>query len=456
MYVCGLTPQDSAHLGHGLMAIRFDIVRRYLTYRNLNVNFVQNVTDVEDKIIEKSARTGEDPMVMTRRYTDEFYSVLSQLNVLPVPRLAKVTDYIPQIISFVQGLVEKGFAYVTSEGSVYFKVKKKADYGKLSNQNVEALYESVRKELDKEKDSPLDFALWKRDEGNSLCRPSPWGMGRPGWHIECSVMIFETLGSTIDIHGGGLDLKFPHHENEVAQTEAYTGKSFANVWMHSGLLNIDGQKMSKSLNNFIRLTDGAERYGNSLLRFVITRHHYRSGIDLTDKLFRDNINSLLEFHRLFDKFAPLPEFTSELFTNTEVSELVSAFERAMDNDFNTPEALVALEQVRANVTQELDAGKGAADDKAALVTVLKELGRVMGLFFESTEAVESAGLKLLGSMAGQEPLTRETVAQLIQKRAEARKTKDFARADEIRKACLARGVEILDGKAGTTWRFSTV
>lgn len=462
MYVCGLTPQDHPHMGHGLMAIRFDLIRRYLMYRNLNVAFVQNVTDVEDKIIAKSLSSGEDPMMMTRRYTEEFYQCLGLLNVLPVTQLPKVTEYIPQIITFIEELVTKGFAYVTPDGSVYFNVKKKTDYGKLSNQNVEMLYESVRKEIDKQKDSPLDFALWKRDESSSLSWESPWGKGRPGWHIECSVMIFETLGKKIDIHGGGLDLKFPHHENEIAQSEAFTGESMANVWMHSGLLNINGQKMSKSLNNFVTLQQGLDVYGAASLRFVITRHHYRSSIDLTDKLFRDNLNSLLEFHRFFDRFIEstntheAKNLQNEVANSSPCAELIEKFEVAMDNDFNSPEAIVALEQARNSTISLFDSGKMSSKEATEIAWAIRELGRVVGLFHLSTTEVEDQGLHFVGTRGDSVQLSRSDIATLISERAAARGSKDFAKADQIRATLAKGGVEILDNKSGTTWRFANV
>ena len=397
MYVCGLTPQDNSHMGHGLMAFRFDMIRRYLTYRRLDVNFVQNVTDIDDKIIAKEKELRIDPMAMTRQFTDEFYECMKRFNVLPVDRLVKVTECVPEIITFIEHLIEKGFAYVTDDGSVYFDVAKKDDYGKLSNQNTAMLYESVRKELDKQKRSPLDFALWKADQSTTLSRPSPWGVGRPGWHIECSVMLHETLGDHIDIHGGGLDLKFPHHENEIAQSEAYTGGSFSDVCMHSGLLNINGQKMSKSLNNFVRLIDALELYGTEPLKFVIARHHYRSGVDLSDKLFRDNLNSLLDFHRLFAR-VPNARVNDSMLNDAETVAMMNAFEAAIDNDFNSPEALVALEQFRAKIAQALDVAGSPTAEIDHRVGVLRELGAILGLFLEGLNEIKTQGLKILAQL----------------------------------------------------------
>lgn len=453
MYVCGLTPQEHSHIGHGLMSVRFDIVRRYLDYRRLRVNFVQNVTDIEDKIITKVLATGQDPLAMTRGYTDEFYACLATLKTLPVEKITRVTDFVPQIIRFIEGLISKGFAYVTPEGNVYFDVSKKEDYGKLSNQNTSMLFESVRKELDKQKRSPLDFALWKRDESTKLSQPSPWGVGRPGWHIECSAMIHEVLGDHIDIHGGGLDLKFPHHENEIAQSEAFSGGGFANIWMHSGLLNIGGQKMSKSLNNFIVLSEGLERYGIALLRFVIARQHYRSSIDLTDKLFRDNLNALLDFHRLFARLSGLESAQPDT-ASPECQALIEAFEAAMDNDFNSPEALVTLEKFRSEIAQRLDNGKAGPADVGGQAKLLLELGHILGLFFYPLEHVEAEGLRVNARILGAEPLSREDVHRLMQERMDVRAAKNFARSDEIRNELAARGVEILDSKAGSTFRFA--
>jgi cysteinyl-tRNA synthetase len=453
MYVCGLTPQDHSHMGHGLMAIRFDLIRRYLMYRRLDVYFVQNVTDIDDKIIAKEKELGVDPMAMTREFTDEFYATIGKLNVLPVDKLVKVTECVPEVITFIEELIKKGFAYATDDGSVYFDVAKKDDYGKLSNQNTAMLYESVRKELDKEKRSPLDFALWKADQSTTLSRPSPWGIGRPGWHIECSVMIHETLGDHIDIHGGGLDLKFPHHENEIAQSEAYTGGSFSDVWMHSGLLNINGQKMSKSLNNFVRLTDALERYGTEPLKFVIARHHYRSSVDLSDKLFRDNLNALLDFHRLFAR-VPNARVNETLMNDGETVAVMSAFEAAMDNDFNSPEALVALEQFRAKIVQALDAAGASTAEIEHRVGVLRELGAILGIFFETLDVIETQGLKIIGHILNASPCTPSEIQALLTERVESRAAKNFARSDEIRKELAARGVEVLDSKAGSTWRFA--
>lgn len=458
MYVCGLTPQDRSHMGHGLMAMRFDMVRRYLKYRRLNVFFLQNITDIDDKIISKVLASGVDPLKMTREYTDEFYANLKKLHVLQVDQLTRVTEYVPQIVSFVERLIEKGFAYATEEGNVYFDVAKKGDYGKLSNQNVAKLLESVRKEGEKDKRSPVDFALWKRDDSTSLSQSSPWGVGRPGWHIECSVMIYEALGELIDIHGGALDLKFPHHENEIAQSEAHSGHGFASIWMHCGLLNIDGQKMSKSLNNFIPLGEALERYGVTPLRFAAARSHYRASLDLSDKLLRDTINSLLEFHRLFDRVL-IADSGSKLdyLADPDCRKIADDFEQSMDNDFNSPEAMVVLEKAKSALIQELDkmsAGVDIPETVRLRAGLIRELGNVLGVFFDPIDVVEREGLRIAATSAGATPLTPEAVRAVIKDRVDARAAKDFARSDELRRQLNAHGVDVLDSKSGSSWRFA--
>lgn len=459
VYVCGLTPQERSHLGHGLMAMRFDMIRRYLMYRRLNVVFVQNVTDIDDKIIAKVLSQGIDAGVMTRQYTDEFYELLGQLHVLPVDRLTRVTEFIPQIISFIERLIERGFAYATQDGNVYFDVAKSADYGKLSNQNVAKLFESVRKEGERDKRSALDFALWKSDASTPLSSQSPWGIGRPGWHIECSAMIYEALGQSIDIHGGSLDLKFPHHENEIAQSEAHSGCAFASVWMHGGLMTVDGQKMSKSLNNFLLLADALKRYGAAPIRFAVARAHYRAAIDLTNAWLREPLNSLLDFHRLFAR-VPTERcvLDQECLGDPFIKNLVEQFETAMDSDFNTPEAVVALEKARAAIVDDIEKQKLTSDQAmpemiSKRVAVLRELGTILGVFFESLEEVENEGLRLVAHSLGVQELTPDEICAAMRERAEVRAQRDFKRSDEIRAQLATRGVELLDSKAGSTWRF---
>lgn len=457
MYVCGLTPQDHSHLGHGVMAMRFDIVRRYLIYRRLDLYFLQNVTDIDDKIIQKVLDTGVDPIEMTTRFTEEFYECLKQLKVLAVDRLTRVTEFVPQIIRFIEELIARGFAYATPEGNVYFDVAKKGDYGKLSNQKLSMLLEGVRKEGEADKRNPVDFALWKSDSSTKLSRPSPWGVGRPGWHIECSSMIYEALGPRIDIHGGALDLKFPHHENEIAQSEAHSGEGFASVWMHCGLLNIDGQKMSKSLGNFIKLSDSLARFGAIPLRFFVARHHYRSSLDLSERSLRETLNSLLDYHRLFKRvvLGDLSLSVEEI-DDPQALQTIANFEAAMDNDFNSPEALVVLDRELSAVVAKLDAQPAGAEIPSAIlqrVYVIKQLGNILGVFFDDLEDVATEGLALAARGLGVDALTLESVTALLLERSEARKAKDFARSDELRRQLNSRGVEVLDTKAGSSWRF---
>jgi cysteinyl-tRNA synthetase len=439
------------------MAMRFDMVRRYLIYRRLDLFFLQNVTDIDDKIIQKVLETGVDPIEMTTRFADEFYDCLKQLRVLPVDRLTRVTEFVPQIIRFIEELIARGFAYATDEGNVYFDVAKKSDYGKLSNQKLSMLLEGVRKEGEPDKRNPVDFALWKRDSSTKLSQPSPWGIGRPGWHIECSSMIYEALGPRIDIHGGALDLKFPHHENEIAQSEAHSGEGFASIWMHCGLLNIDGQKMSKSLGNFIKLSDALERFGSIPLRFAVARHHYRSSLDLSEKLLRETLNSLLGFHRLFNRVSLDRDALSiEEIDDPQALQTIANFEAAMDNDFNSPEALVILDRALSSAAADLDAEPNDKPIPSAIkqrVYVIRQLGNILGVFFDDLELVATQGLALVARGLGVPALTPQAVTTLIGERNEARRVRDFARSDELRRELNARGVELLDTKAGSSWRF---
>lgn len=455
MYVCGLTPYDHAHMGHASVALRFDVVRRYIEYRNLKLNYVENVTDIDDKIINRAIETKEDPMAITRRYTDEYYACLKELGVKPPTHLVRVTEQIEQIKRYTQELIASGAAYVTAEGNVYFEVAKKSDYGKLSNQNVAELISGVRKDNDERKKSPLDFALWKRDESSPLCCDSAWGKGRPGWHIECSVMIHSLLGDQIDIHGGGLDLKFPHHENEIAQSEAHSQKPpFARYWLHGGLLQVNGQKMSKSLGNFVSLRDALELYGPELMRFAFLRHHYRSTIDLTEELFRENLNSLCDFYWVLDLVEKrYPDFKKAALDGSICDGVRAEFESAMNNDFNTPAALVTLQQAVSQVAEGLKK-KELAPELISLAHLVSELGQILGLYQREKDDVISQALRFYSKLRKQTLMSAADIEAKLQARTDARKAKDFAKGDAIRAELLTLGFDVLDGPGGSTWRFA--
>jgi cysteinyl-tRNA synthetase len=451
MYYCGLTPYDHPHIGHASAALRFDILRRYLCYRNLAVKFQTNVTDVDDKIINRAQTTKENPAEFTARFTEELFSGLDKLNALRPDFLTKVTDMIPQIIVFIDDLIKDQFAYATASGNVYFDISKKADYGKLSGQKIAELLSGTRdREPDPEKKSPLDFALWKRDD-SVLSYPSAWGQGRPGWHIECSAMIYETLGKHIDIHGGGLDLKFPHHENEIAQSEGHHGV-FANFWVHAGLLTIDGAKMSKSTGNFFTLEQALERFGGELIRFVMLRHHYRAEIGFTDALFRENLNALCELHKVITNAKDATSFSEADYRGSAESiELIAAFEEAMDNDFQTPGALVALIEAGKKVRLLLD--QEQIVPAKTLAATVHALSQVLGLLSFSSATVINECLKFSCLSRNTTIQTSAAIDQLLLDRQAARTAKDFASSDRLRDELSQYGVEVLDAKGSSGWRF---
>ncbi len=442
MYVCGLTPYLPPHIGHAMPALRFDALARYLKFRGHEVRLVHNVTDIEDKILERAKQTGEDPTILTEKHAEEYFKSLSRLGVMPYYKITKVTDYVPQIIKFVEVLIQKGAAYATSAGNVYFDVEAKADYGKLSRQDVSKLRAAVRKDLEPDKRSAVDFALWKADEG-PLTYKSPWGIGRPGWHIECSAMIDAVFNGSIDIHGGGLDLKFPHHENEIAQSEAYLGGEFCRCWMHNGLMLMDGVKMSKSLGNVIGLVEALDRFGPELIRFSVMRYAFRSPVNFSDQLFADNLNGLLEIVRVGEGA------NSEL-ARANGGVFIDKFKAAMEEDFNTPQALVVLQEAVA-ATQKLG---GTHEKFSAAASEIRLIGELLGFFQRPlTDVVESL-LKLNAAIRKAPYISAEQIAKLLDERKGARAAKNFAVSDRVRNELGAAGIEILDGKEGSSWRFN--
>ena len=447
MYVCGLTPYDLAHMGHIVPALRFDLVLNYLEYRNLKVNFVQNVTDIDDKIINRVKETGEDPRDLTKRVTDQFYSFMQSMHVRMPSRIVKVTESLPQIIKYIEEMIENGSAYATSEGNVYFDLSKSKDYGKLSNQRIAELQEGVRVESEKDKKSPLDFALWKNDSSSVLSAESPWGIGRPGWHIECSVMIDFTLGTPIDIHGGGLDLKFPHHENEVAQSEAHDGHDFTNYWMHAGLLTINGSKMSKSLGNFLSIEDSFSHFGPELIRFVFLVHHYRSTVNLSDRLFQENINSLWDFYRCIASVEELYPVAMKNVEETEaVSKLRKSIEEALDDDLNTPLAIVALRESLSDLRNLLSKPEGKESEIGGLLYGIKQFGHILGLFHYKVEEIFDQGLSFLKYITKSEIPSRAQLEKILEERDAARQAKNYAESDRIRDLLGSYGLEYMDPK----------
>ena len=441
MYVCGVTVYNDAHVGHAMSAIVFDIIRRYLEYRGYSVRHVMNYTDVDDKIINRANQLGEDPLQLSQRYIEDYARNLADLNVLPATSNPQVSKTMPLIIEFIQGLIKQEAAYAAPNGDVYFSVISDDDYGKLSGRKLDDMQAGARIEVEEAKDHPMDFALWKAAKPGEIAWDSPWGKGRPGWHIECSAMNLAELGEQIDIHGGGNDLIFPHHENEIAQTESYTGKQFARYWVHNGMLQlVGGEKMSKSSGNMVTIKDFLAGRDADVMRMLVLNSNYRAPLVFSDET-QDAAEKSLE--RLKVALRPASASANGLSADaasalTSLAESTKqAFINAMDDDFNTPLALAALyELVRALNTAR---DNGATDEQLkSAQSTLRELTNVFGL--------------RLAEKTGSSEMEAQVNA-LIAERNESRKQKQCARSDQIREQLKEMGVTIEDSKDGTKWRW---
>ncbi len=445
MYVCGPTVYDSAHIGHGMSYVVFDMIRRYLEYRGYRVRHVQNFTDVEDKIIKRSAELGMTWQDLTNRYIEEFLQQMDALNVKRAHVYPYASREIAEIIELIEGLIEKGYAYVV-DGDVYFRVAKDDDYGKLSGRRLEDLKAGARVEVDERKENPLDFALWKAAKPGEPSWESPWGPGRPGWHIECSAMSLHYLGEQIDIHGGGADLIFPHHENEIAQSECYTGKTpFVKYWMHNGLLQLGGEKMSKSLGNLITLDEILERYDPNAFRLFVLSSHYRRPVTYTDESFAAAQRGLERFYAALEHppANTLPGANDAALAQ-KARKTHKAFDEAMSDDFNTALALGALFDLARAINAARDTreiGPGFTEAQATLRELLEVLG------FRLTEETRRGG----AAATDVAPL----VALLIDVRSELRKKREWALADLIRDRLAEQGIALEDTPEGTKWRVRT-
>ncbi len=440
MYVCGPTVYDKAHVGHAMSAIVFDVIRRYLEYKGYRVAHAMNFTDIDDKIINRARQLGEDPMRLAERYVNEFMDHIQALNLLPATVYPRATREIPQIIEVIQGLIDKGYAY-QADGDVYFRVRKDEDYGKLSHRNVDEMRSGARIAPDERKDDPLDFALWKRAKPGEPAWDSPWGPGRPGWHIECSAMNLHHLGIQIDIHGGGNDLIFPHHENEIAQSESYTGQPFARYWVHNGMVQLAGEKMSKSLGNLVTIEEFLARHEADVLRLIVLGSHYRGPLTFNDEVVEQGERAL---ERLRSALRPGIGHRVEGAQADALAEQVTRarerFETAMDDDFNTAGALAALFELVRAINTARDAGVGGSPFAQAQ-DALRELAGVLGL--RLTEPADKAGSK------GVAPF----INLLVDIRWRLRQAKQWQLADAIRDGLAELGVALEDGPQGTTWRF---
>ncbi len=440
MYVCGPTVYNYFHIGNGRTFIIFDTIRRYLEYRGYKVKFVQNFTDIDDKMINKANEEETTVLNIGNRYIDEYYKDADGLNIKRASINPRATEYINDIIEFVEGLIEKGYAYEVS-GDVYFRTKKFDGYGKLIKQSLEDLQSGARISIDERKEDPMDFAVWKSQKPGEPAWESPWGLGRPGWHIECSCMAKKILGDTIDIHAGGMDLAFPHHENEIAQSEALTGKPFANYWMHSAYLNVNNQKMSKSLNNFLTARDALEKYDPDIIRFLMLSAHYRVQLNFSDDLLESAKSSV---ERLYNAVSNLENLISEVKKENMDDEEKAYLESLngyrqkyidkMDDDFNTADAITAIfDLIRdINTNVSIESSKELCE---ATLSLIRELGEPLGILQKSTK----------GSL-------EEEIEDLIEQRQQARKNRDFALADKIRDDLKARNIILEDTPQGVRWK----
>lgn len=437
MYVCGPTVYNYIHIGNARPAIVFDAVRRYLMYRGYNVYYVSNFTDVDDKIIKAAQEMNEEVPALANRFIDTYLEDIESLGVEKADLHPRATETVTEMVEFIEQLIAKGFAY-ESNGDVYYRTKKFKNYGKLSSQSVGDLQMGARIEVGEQKEDPMDFTLWKKAKENEIAWDSPWGEGRPGWHIECSAMVKKYMGDTIDIHAGGQDLKFPHHENEIAQTEALTGKPMAHYWMHNGYININNEKMSKSLGNFVLVHDMIQQHDPEVIRFFMMQAHYRNPINFDNDLLEsaraglERLRSTLENvkHRRGES---VDGGSGE---GREAAERAKArFLEEMDDDFNTANAISVLFDLAREANKYMQQPQTSIASLDAIIETMTEIGNVLGVSLEK-----------------EEEMLDEDIEQLLEERVEARKNKNFARADEIRDQLENDGILLEDTPQGTRWK----
>ncbi|MCH4562758.1 cysteine--tRNA ligase [Halomonas sp. EGI 63088] len=445
MYVCGMTVYDYCHLGHARVMVAFDVITRYLRWRGFDVTYVRNITDIDDKILRRADENGESIDSLTERMIAAMHEDEARLFVLRPDHEPRATGHIGEIVAMIETLIAKDYAYAAYNGDVYYRVRRFEGYGKLNNRDLDEMRAGARVEVDEHKEDPLDFVLWKAAKPGEASWPSPWGEGRPGWHIECSAMSTCCLGETFDIHGGGPDLTFPHHENEIAQSEAATGKPYVNTWMHAGAVRVDQEKMSKSLGNFFTIREVLEVHDPEVVRYLLVASHYRSPINYAPESLSEARKSLERFYNSLEGVS-LEGLALE---DTAAAEdgvdgrFEARFTAAMDDDFNTAEALSVL----FDLARELNRAKKEAPGQApALAHELKRLGGVLGLLTQDPTAFLQAG-------AGELPLSEDEIEARIAARAEAKKAKDFATADGIRDELAALGIILKDAREGTTWVY---
>jgi cysteinyl-tRNA synthetase len=479
MYVCGVTVYDECHLGHARSALVFETIRRYLKHRGFKVTFVKNFTDVDDKIINRAKELGIPWQEVTGRYIKAYYRDMKRLGIARATKEPKATTHMAEIIGLIRSLLKKGMAYQV-DGDVYFQVEKFPAYGRLSKRKLEDMQAGARVEVDERKRHPMDFALWKSAEAGEPAWKSPWGQGRPGWHIECSAMAMKYLGKTFDIHGGGSDLIFPHHENEIAQSCAATGREFARYWLHNGFVQVNQEKMSKSLGNFFTIREIFEKWAYSepitaeVLRYFLLSAHYRSPLDFSDQALQEAKQALDRFYDLFLRLdEPSSSRMSDDLLEIDLARQIGQaqqvvlenfpeiFRAAMDDDFNTPNAIAVFQILRTLINQKLKAGF-SKKDRTKTKEIFRLFGNVLGLFQLSVkdwqfgihyrEEALSIG-RIVDEVEERLTVSDKEIDRLVAERKEARRKKDFARADEIRKTLAAQGIILEDRPDGTTrWK----
>lgn len=447
MYVCGPTTYNLIHLGNARPVVVFDTIRRYFEYSGYEVNYVQNFTDVDDKIINRAKEENMEPLALAEKYINEYFKDTAKLNIKKATHHPKVSENIPEIIKFVEDLIKRGFAYEV-DGDVYYDIKKFKDYGKLSGRDVDDMQMGSRVDVDTRKKHPGDFALWKSTKPGELFWESPWGAGRPGWHIECSVMSRKYLGDQFDIHGGGQDLIFPHHENEVAQTEAMTGKKMATYWMHNGFITINKEKMSKSVGNFFLLREILDKFDPLTVRFYLIATHYRSPLDFDYNKIEESGRALDRIKNTYLQLGKYQDPESHEAQGEKIDKMIEeaeeAFTEAMDDDFNTALAIGGIFDFTKEINKMIKENKMNKNDAEKLSEVYLRLLNVLGLDLENaTISVDSQ----------ESDLTEKLVQILIDLRQEAKKNKDFSTADKIRDSLSEIGVQLEDTRAGVQWKI---
>lgn len=437
IYVCGVTVYDESHLGHAKSAINFDVIVRWLRHRGYDVKHVTNFTDVDDKIIARANDLGMHPLELSQKMIDEYHRDMDALKVARANAYPRASETMPEIIAMVSGLIDKGFAY-ESKGSVYFSVRKAKEYGRLSGQRLDDMQAGARIEPGEDKRDPMDFALWKAAKPGEVAWDSPWGKGRPGWHIECSAMCLKHIGKTVDIHGGGTELIFPHHENEILQSEAYNEAPFVRYWLHNGLLTIEEEKMSKSLKNFFLIKDILKRFAPEVVRFYLLNASYRQPLEYNEKSLEEAGRALERLQNTYDTMRAAARTASGTDNAEEICQRAwQEFEQSMDDDFSTREAIAAMYELSREANRLWSEGALSKDGARNVVDVLDRFNRVFDVL-----AADKPGEDLSGRL----------VDLLLKVREDARKRKDFAQADEIRKRLYELGIEIQDTQDGAVWK----